>query len=94
MAGEGFSQGRFRGRATLPRSTPTPSDGPTKALREKFCEAVPPEFRQDDLDNLEWRNRMYAALIGEDEKTISEESLLDLEFGVLHADRMAARRAD
>ena len=82
-------------RTTSPRSNGRcPPMAVYEALREKFHEAVPPEFRQDDLDNLEWRNRMYAALIGEDEKTISEESLLGLEFRVLHADRMAARRAD
>ena len=49
-----------------------------EALRQKFCDAVPAEFRHDDLNHLEWRNAMYAALIGEDEKAISEESLLGL----------------
>ena len=49
-----------------------------EALRQKFGDAVPPEFRHDDLGQLEWRNRMFAALIGEDEKAISEESLLGL----------------
>jgi hypothetical protein len=58
-------------------------DGPAltaayESLRQKFCDSVPPDFRRDDLEYLEWRNRMYACLIGEDEKTISEESLLDL----------------
>lgn len=47
-------------------------------LRQRFYDAVPPEFRQDDLDSPEWRNPMYAALIGEDEKAVSEESLLGL----------------
>jgi hypothetical protein len=49
-----------------------------ETLRQKFCDAVPPEFRHDEINHLEWRNRMYAALIGEDEKAISEESLLGL----------------
>ncbi len=49
-----------------------------EGLRAKFREAVPPEFRPDSAGSLDWRNRMYAALIGEDEKTISEESLLGL----------------
>jgi len=47
-------------------------------LAEKFRGAVPAEYQHDDLDRLEWRNRMYSALIGEDDKTISEKSLLDL----------------
>ena len=29
------------------------------------------EYRRDDLNHLEWRNSMYAALIGEDEKTMA-----------------------
>jgi len=49
-----------------------------ETLRQKFCEAVAPAFQHDDLNQVEWRNRMYAALIGEDEKAISEESLLGL----------------
>ena len=49
-----------------------------EGLRRKFYDAVPPEFRQDDFRNLEWRNHLYAALIGEDEKSVSEEPLLGL----------------
>jgi len=49
-----------------------------ESLLGKFRAAVPPEFRSDNLDNLEWRNRMYAGLIGEDDKTVSEEALLGL----------------
>jgi hypothetical protein len=49
-----------------------------ETLRQKFCEAVGPAFRHDDLNQVEWRNRMCAALMGEDEKAISEESLLGL----------------
>ncbi|MCD4727361.1 MAG: hypothetical protein K8R46_06860, partial [Pirellulales bacterium] len=49
-----------------------------ETLRRKYCESVPPEFRCDKLENLEWRNRVYAALIGEDDKTASEEALLGL----------------
>ncbi len=49
-----------------------------ETLRRKYFEAVPPEFRRDDLESLEWRNRIYAALIGEDDKTASEEALLGL----------------
>jgi hypothetical protein len=48
------------------------------SLTQKFHDAVAPEFRYDNLEQLEWRNSMYAALIGDDETIISEESLLGL----------------
>jgi hypothetical protein len=47
-------------------------------LRQAFHNAVVPEFRSDDLDQIEWRKRMFAALIGEDEKIVAPESLLGL----------------
>ena len=47
-------------------------------LREKFFASVSPELRQDDPENVEWRNCMVAALIGQDEETVSEETLLGL----------------
>ena len=49
-----------------------------EALRQKFHDAVPAELRRDDVSQIEWRNRMYAALIGFKEDTVSEESLLGL----------------
>jgi hypothetical protein len=49
-----------------------------EALRRSFHDAVAPAFRQNDIGHLEWRNAMYAALIGEDDKLVSEESLLGL----------------
>jgi hypothetical protein len=49
-----------------------------EALLRQFGEAVGPRFRQDNVGSVEWRNGMYAALIGEDEKAASEESLLGL----------------
>ena len=49
-----------------------------EALRQKFHDAVPAELRPDDVSQIEWRNRMYAALIGFKEDTVSEESLLGL----------------
>ncbi len=49
-----------------------------EALRRKFADAVPSKFHHDSVANIEWRNAMFAALIGEDEKTASEESLLGL----------------
>jgi hypothetical protein len=47
-------------------------------LCQKFHDAVPEEFRRDNVNQVEWRNHMYAALIGEDEKVASEEALLGL----------------
>lgn len=49
-----------------------------EALLRKFDEAVPTKFWQDDAGVLEWRNAMYAALIGEDEKAVTDESWLGL----------------
>ncbi len=49
-----------------------------EALRQQFQDAVPAELRRDDVNQIEWRNRMYAALIGFKEDTVSEESLLGL----------------
>ncbi|MEN6457523.1 MAG: hypothetical protein ABFC63_01220 [Thermoguttaceae bacterium] len=77
MAGRGFTKADF-----APHDFATMTGDALRvtyeALRDKFRDAVPPEFRQDDAERLDWRNRMYAALIGEDEKTVSEESLLGL----------------
>ncbi|MFA6561868.1 MAG: hypothetical protein WCV00_08165 [Verrucomicrobiia bacterium] len=49
-----------------------------EALRQKFQNAVPADLRRDDVNQAEWRNRMYAALIGLKEDSVSEESLLGL----------------
>ena len=49
-----------------------------EAIREKFQAAVPHELRRDDVRQTDWRNRMYAALIGFEEDTVSEELLLGL----------------
>jgi hypothetical protein len=49
-----------------------------ETLLQKFGAAAPAKFHQDNVGSLEWRNAMYAALIGEDERAISEESLLGL----------------
>ncbi len=47
-------------------------------LREKFFGSVSPELRRNDPENVEWRNCMVAALIGQEEETVSEETLLGL----------------
>ncbi|MCE5303232.1 MAG: hypothetical protein LLF97_09010 [Planctomycetaceae bacterium] len=77
MAGRGLTKNDFTA-YDFERLDPADVRAAYEALLEKFHNAVPPEFRQDDLCQLPWRNQMYAALIGEDEKAISEESLLGL----------------
>ncbi len=58
-------------------------DGPSlraahEELGQVFQDAVRPECLRDDLDSIEWRNRMCAALIGRDEEVVPEETLLGL----------------
>jgi hypothetical protein len=58
-------------------------DGPAlravhAALVEKFREAAGPAFSDDDLENLEWRKNMFAALVDQEEETVSEEMLVGL----------------
>jgi hypothetical protein len=47
-------------------------------LVQKFREAVGPAYCDDDLDNIEWRHHMFAALIDQEEETVSEELLAGL----------------
>ncbi len=77
MAGAGFSKADFAPYdfAVLDAET---LRNVYETLLRKFADAVPPKFQHDSVANLEWRNAMYAALIGEDQKTASEESLLGL----------------
>lgn len=49
-----------------------------RSLKERFAAAVPPEYRQDDLDDPDWRNQMFAMLIGQASDVIAEETLLGL----------------
>jgi hypothetical protein len=58
---------------------------PGEALRQqydtlttRFRDAVRPEMRDDNPDNTEWRNRMFSALIGLGEASLSEETMLGL----------------
>ncbi len=46
-----------------------------RELRDKFCLAVPAEFREDGVDNLAWRNRMAAILLTRGDETVDEELL-------------------
>lgn len=47
-------------------------------LWQKFSQAVPLEFRQDDVQDAAWRNRMFTVLIGKREEVVTEEDLLNL----------------
>jgi len=48
------------------------------SLQEIFVGMVPPDLRQDDVENAEWRRRMYAVLVPNGEDVVSEEELLGL----------------
>jgi hypothetical protein len=47
-------------------------------LRARFCDAVGPDFRQDDPWAEVWRNRMLSALISQRDRSITEDVLRDL----------------
>ena len=47
-------------------------------LAQQFADAVSPEFRRDDPDDMNWRKAMYALLLGQEDAAVSEESLLGL----------------
>jgi len=47
-------------------------------LAHLFRQAVPPECRRDDLDSDEWRNRMFATLVGHTDHAVLEETTLGL----------------
>lgn len=47
-------------------------------LRQKLQDAVPHEFRFDDKEDAQWRNRMFRALIAQRDEEVSEETLLGL----------------
>lgn len=49
-----------------------------RQLGEKFQSAVRPEFHHDDMENIQWRNAMCAALLGHQDEVVSEETLLGL----------------
>jgi len=47
-------------------------------LRRRFHDAVEPGFREDNLDDDVWRNRMFSALIAETDDVVQEDVLLAL----------------
>jgi hypothetical protein len=78
-----FMAGRAFGRAALAMlDFRTLDDAALHAvyenLRDRFQQAVPPEFRADDADDDRWRNRMFSALIAETDVVVQEDALLAL----------------
>ncbi|MEI8140082.1 MAG: hypothetical protein WCI03_09460 [bacterium] len=49
-----------------------------ETLKDAFREAVPSELREDNIEDVQWRNMMFSALLGQHDKTIPEEVLLGL----------------
>ncbi len=47
-------------------------------LAQRFREAVPEPFHEDDLDNSAWQHRMFSALVTETEEVVQFEALLSL----------------
>ena len=47
-------------------------------LRDRFLDLVPPELRQDDFQNAQWRREMLSALLAGRDDVVSEEQLLGL----------------
>lgn len=52
--------------------------GVHRQLAERFTAAVPPDLQTDAVDNLDWRTRMFAGLIGLHDEVMTEEALLGL----------------
>ena len=46
-----------------------------RKLADAFRQAVGAELQEDDPENVAWRNRMVAALLGQDETTLCQEGL-------------------
>ena len=49
-----------------------------EGLKTAFREAVPVELREDNIEDAQWRNLMFSALLGQHNKTIPEEVLMGL----------------
>jgi len=47
-------------------------------MKKRFCAVVPVEFRADDIQNVEWRNRIYAAMTQHRDNPVIGETLPDL----------------
>jgi len=77
MADDRFGAGDFRAH-DFAGLDPAALRSVFAALRRKFEAAVGPEFRRDDLENVQWRSHIYASLLGQDDEAVSEELLLGM----------------
>ena len=59
-------------------ATPAELTAAYAQLQAKFRQAVKPELRTDDPAQLEWRNRMFSALVGQRNQTVADEILYGL----------------
>ncbi|MEI6564253.1 MAG: hypothetical protein WCO42_08135 [bacterium] len=49
-----------------------------ESLKAAFRNAVLPELREDNIENIAWRNLMFSALLGKHNETITEEVMMGL----------------
>lgn len=68
--------------ANLARQVASADSEQLKSIYQRLCDAfraaVSPDFARDDLECPAWRSHMYAALIGQSDKAVSEEQLLGM----------------
>jgi hypothetical protein len=77
LADSGFSKLDFA-QYDFPDLSPEALTAAHHKLAAKFSNAVPEDMRQDNAENEAWRCRMFAALIGERDEVVPEETMLGL----------------
>ncbi|MEI6971239.1 MAG: hypothetical protein WCL44_06940 [bacterium] len=77
LADSSFCSDSFQGRDFL-KANPALLSKWYQELSKRFMKAVPVDLLEDDLTNLEWRNRMFSALVGEPSDTLAEGILQGL----------------
>jgi hypothetical protein len=77
LAGRGFTKQDLAG-YDFSCLTPDELTAVHQTLAAKFCQATPADLRQDDPGRETWRSRMFAALIGERDEAVPEETMLGL----------------
>jgi len=77
MAGDSFSKTCFAG-VDFESMESAELRERYRRLRDDFFSAVPDEFHRDNLDDTQWRHRMFTSLIARKDDEVSEETLLGL----------------
>jgi len=77
MVGRGFSCGNFSSQ-DVSKMNPQHVRKAYEELKHRFQQAVPVEFRVDDLQSADWRNKMFGALMEQKDSIITEETLAGL----------------